>query len=157
MSENKLQVSSIQEQINFNQQQIRQIEEERTKATEKFDTDIATHQAIVNFLKSQLSHSTIVLSPSIIEDNSQAQSQNQKRRYTKPGVIEDAITKVLGKNSQGMTTQEICEAIAIEGLSVQYGAVASNIESLIADNLVIRLSRPEIKRGVKYGLTKQNT
>ena len=156
MTENKLRVS-IQGQINFNQQQIRQIEEERAKATEKFDTNIATHRAIVNFLKSQLSHSTITISPSIIEDNSQAQSQNQKRRYTKPGVIGDSITKVLGGNSQGMTTQEICNAIAKEGLFVKYGAVASNIKILIRDNLVVQLSRPEIKRGVKYGLTKQNT
>lgn len=78
----------------------------------------------------------------------------KKRQYTKPGIIEDKIKEILAKNSQGMTIQEICDVIIAEGLSVKYGAVSTNIENLVNDNLVVRLSRPKIKRGIKYGLVK---
>jgi len=157
MLENKLQVFSIQEQLNSHQQQIKHIEEERAKATEKFDTDIATHQAIVDFLKSKLSKSpsisaSVIINP-IAQTSQEGNSEKKKRVYTMPGVVEKGVLAILKDNLEGMTVPELNRTLEIRGIKVSLGAVDNNVKGLLEDGIIKKLN-PEDKVGVKYGLAK---
>lgn len=146
MSENIFQVQSIENDIKYHEEKIEKIKAVAAK-------EIAWQQEVIDFLRSKLINPVAVKSPpSVVTSNDDLEIKNQKRAYTKPGLVEDKIIEILKQNSHGLTAVEIFDSVNAAGIKVLYGTVDNNIRSLLKDSIIIRLSRPEVKRGIKYGL-----
>ena len=149
MSENIFQVQSIENDIKYHEEKIEKIKAVAAK-------EVAWQQEIIDFLRSKLTNPAAVKSsPSVVSIAEDLEVKNQKRAYTKPGLVEDKIIEILKQNPQGLTAVEIFDSVNAAGIKVLYGTVDSNIRSLLKDSIIIRLSRPEVKRGIKYGLANK--